>query len=220
MQPSVLIPLRGGSKGVIRKNLRMLAGKPLFTYTCQAALDSGLETFVSTEDQDIKNEVAAFSKHIQIVDRPPMYAQDTSSTEDVISHFIEKHQSIEHIVLLQATSPFTTSTDIINALAMYQLSNGTQSLLSVSVKHEFFWDPSGYPINYEPSHRPRRQDWNGNYVENGAIYIFSAKSFIESRSRLVPPCLMYQIPPERCFEIDSENDLLIAQALMESKNGQ
>ena len=209
-----MIPLRGGSKGVPRKNLRLLNNKPLFSYICKAALESNFDTYVSTEDKEIKNEVIRFSREINIIDRPSVFAEDNSSTEDVISHFIECQETVQHIILLQATSPFTNSADILESYAYYESNNSAQTLLSVTTKHEFIWDSDGGPCNYSPDKRPRRQDWDGHYVENGALYIFSTDSFMASKSRLTPPCLLYKMPPERSFEIDSEYDLALAQTIL------
>ena len=172
-KPSILIPLRGGSKGVPRKNLRLLNNKPLFSYICKAALDSEYDTYVSTDAQEIKEAVSLFSKEIKIIDRPSIFAEDNSSTEDVISHFIKCEESVEHIILLQATSPFTKSTDILKSYAYYESNDSSKTLLSVTTKHEFIWDFAGNPCNYSPDKRPRRQDWDGYFVENGALYIFS-----------------------------------------------
>ena len=87
-----LIPLRGGSKGIPKKNIRLVNNAPLFSYIAKASLDAGLKTYVSTEDQEIKKLCIQEHASITVIDRPKNLASDHSTTEDVIEHFLNVEQ--------------------------------------------------------------------------------------------------------------------------------
>tara|TARA_Y100000589_G_scaffold328699_1_gene373413 strand:- start:1000 stop:1665 length:666 start_codon:yes stop_codon:yes gene_type:complete len=208
----VLIPLRGGSKGIKRKNLKLFNNKPLFTWVTQAAINAKLDVYISTEDIEIKNTSIKLFPNVTIQDRPKELATDTASTEKVISFFLDKFKC-KHIMLLQVTSPLTSTDDIISAINLYKKGN-FKPLISVCRKHDFIWDQNGYPINYDPLARPRRQDWSGNLVENGAIYIFKANQFKKYGSRCTPPCTLYEMNSEKSFEIDTDLDWLVLEEII------
>lgn len=208
----VLIPLRGGSKGIKRKNLKLLKNKPLFYWVTQAAINAQLEVYISSEDDEIKNATKKLFPNVTLQDRPKELSTDNASTEEVISHFISENRC-KHIMLLQATSPLTSTEDIISSINLYKEGN-YRPLVSVCRKHDFIWDDKGYPCNYDPSARPRRQDWSGNLVENGAIYLFQATEFEKNGSRCSPPCTLYEMNYEKSFEIDTHLDWLIMEEII------
>ena len=111
-----LVPLRGGSKGIKRKNLIKINKKPLLYYVLKASIDAGIRTVVSTEDSEIKSVCKNLFQGIDVIDRPAELASDNSSTDDVIEHFLEIDSNVNNIVLLQATSPMTTSNDLKKAI--------------------------------------------------------------------------------------------------------
>ncbi len=211
-----LIPLRGGSKGIPRKNLLQLNGSPLFAFTVKASLLAGLNTYMSSEDLEIKETCQTLFPSVEIIDRPSQLAQDSSSTEDVIKHFLEVESKYEHVVLLQATSPLTRAIDIEEAIAMY-LNNSCIPLVSVVRKHSFFWDESGKPLNYKPQNRPRRQDWKGVLQENGAIYIFSREHFNKYKCRASHSCTLFEMQSKSAYEIDEMEDLNIVASIMKGQ---
>ena len=114
-----LIPLRGGSKSIPYKNIKLMAGKPLCYWTLKAASESKYidEVWVSTEDAKIKKVVESLGlgKKVKVIDRPMEFAQDTSSTESVMMHFAD-NVKFDILNLIQATSPFTTSNDLDTAI--------------------------------------------------------------------------------------------------------
>ena len=118
-----LIPLRGGSKGIPRKNIKIVNGKPLFYYVVQASLSVGLKTVVSTEDKEIKQKSLELFNTLKVIDRPEVYALDNSSTEEVIEHYLTLDNTVENIILLQATSPLTTSEDIRKSIELFEKNN-------------------------------------------------------------------------------------------------
>tara|TARA_B100001250_G_C19808396_1_gene794550 strand:+ start:2664 stop:3329 length:666 start_codon:yes stop_codon:yes gene_type:complete len=207
----VLIPLRGGSKGLSKKNLRLFNGKPLFTWCTNAALNANLKVIISTECQDIKDSVQKFCPKAIIQDRPLSLATDTSSTEDVIKFFIQEY-NYNNIILLQATSPLTLTSDIKLAIEYYKKCL-YRPLVSGIRKHIFAWGDEGYSLNYDPMNRPRRQDWKGCFVENGAIYIFQRNDFELFNSRCPEPCTLFEMTKYTSVEIDSEEDLIYLESL-------
>ena len=212
-----LIPLRGGSKGIRRKNLKNINKKPLLYYVIRASLDAGIRTVISTEDSEIKTVCQSLFQKINVIDRPEELARDNSSTEDVIEHFLQIDSIVNNIILLQATSPLTSSNDIKKAINLYK-ANSNKSLLSVTQSHQFIWDKSGRPTNYDPMNRPRRQDWDGYYQENGAIYIFSRNQFLKHKCRSSKECTLYKMNINAMFEIDDEDDLQFLSVLLQARD--
>ncbi len=211
----VLVPLRGGSKGIKNKNLKNFLKKPLFSWVINAALEINLKVYVSTEDKKIKKEVKNIFPKVNIQDRPESLASDNSSTEDVIGFFIDNYQC-DHIILLQATSPLTRSLDIASAINLY-FKNKCKPLISGTRQHNFIWDDNGKAINYNPSQRPRRQDWKGTFVENGAIYIFKAKDFLEFKTRCKEPCTLFEMNLLSSIELDNEKDWKLLEFLAKNE---
>ena len=201
---AVLIPLRGGSKGIHRKNVRPLAGKPLFCWTVEAALSIKVPIYISTEDSIIASQVAEHFPEVKILHRPLELATDEASTESVVHHFFENVQ-VDSLMLIQATSPLTTGDQLKAAVAEYYLNNRLPLVTCVR-KHHFLWDERGYPQNYNPMDRPRRQQWPGVLVENGAFYIFARQSFLDTGCRCSPPVTIFEMPATHDLELDSASD--------------
>jgi N-acylneuraminate cytidylyltransferase len=183
-----VIPARGGSRGIPHKNIQELAGKPLIAYTIEAALGSKKmnRVVVSTDDEKIASVAREYGA--EIIARPAELATDEAPTEPVIEHtvsWLEEHENYmpEVIVLLQPTSPLRNHNHIEEALNVFFV-NDYDSLLSVCPSHAFIWEigeNGAYPINYDFKNRPRRQDKEPEYRENGAIYITKYKILKDDR---------------------------------------
>jgi YrbI family 3-deoxy-D-manno-octulosonate 8-phosphate phosphatase len=218
-----LIPLRGGSKGIPRKNLKALAGKPLFQWTLEAALQTQTIDwiYVSTDDSEIRNAVDSLSfDRVTVVDRSPETATDNASSESVLLEFAKQH-AFENLILIQATSPLLTSDDLHAGIQVFEESDA-DSLLSVVSQKRFLWKriPGGtvQAINYDPMDRPRRQQFDGFLVENGAFYVSKKKGLVEYQNRLFGRIAMYQMPGETYFEIDEPCDWQILELLIERRS--
>ena len=166
-----VIPARGGSVGIPRKNVKELAGRPLIDWVIKPALHCGIfeSVFVSTDDDAIA-EVAELCG-ARVHRRHPETATSTASTESALLDFMELHaDSFEVLVLIQATSPFIAPRDFVRG---WELMRHTQaeSVVTAVRAHRFLWsvDDDGYAHakNYAPLARPRRQDWEGELIENG-----------------------------------------------------
>lgn len=223
MSVLAVIPARGGSKGIPNKNVIPVGKHPLIYYTINAALDSNVcdRVVVSTDSAEIGHVAREYGA--QVVPRPAELARDESTTESCLEHVVE-HLAREEkyvpdtVMLLQATSPLRTADDIKDAFREFRQSE-VDSLLSVMINKFFIWEKTGdravHPINYDPVNRPRRQDINVQFVENGAIYIFKRTVLEEYRSRLGGRIGYYVMPEDRSIEIDSQLDLKIAELLCE-----
>lgn len=221
MKIVAIIPARGGSKGIPRKNLMPLAGKPLIAHTIEHALRARQvnRTIVSTDDA----KIAAVSEQYgaEVVIRPPELATDTASAESVLLHvlsFLEQKEGYlpSLVVLLQPTSPLRQPDDIDHAIDTLSAA-GADSLFSGCRSHNFYWRlEDGQPIsaNYDYRHRPRRQDFTPEYIENGSIYVTKTKVLKQHGNRLGGRITFYEMNPLDSFQIDTEEDFLLLERLL------
>lgn len=216
MKKIALIPLRGGSKGIANKNLKVFINKSLCDFVINSALtcEDIDEVWISTESSEIKAHLRAHFKEVNIFDRNPIYASDTATTESVISEFLHNYQSKEPIVivLLQATSPFTSKEMISEAIKEF-VAKKYDSLVSVVPFKRFIWNSKGIPLNYNPKLRPRRQDFESSFMENGAIYIFQSKGYLQEKNRIFGVVGLYEMPEYTAIEIDEPSDWSIAEQI-------
>ena len=201
-----LIPLRGGSKSIPLKNIRLLAGKPLCAWVIHEALKTPEidEVWVSTDDKRIKTICLGLGA--KVLDRPAKYATDTASTESVMLHFSQK-VPFDLLVTIQATVPFTTTNDLSAALRQFE-SSPTDSLVTVTERKKFFWNRQGVPINHKLNYRPRRQEMVNNWwlEENGAFYITQRKVLEKYSSRFGKKVQVFILDESKSFDIDEPAD--------------
>ena len=213
-----LIPVRGNSKGIPKKNILLINNKPLVHWVTQAALNSSLDkVFVSTDSEEIKTCVNEI-KHpnLIVIGRNQKNATDTASTESVILEFAHKY-SFVNIALIQATSPMLKSKHINEAFEAFD-EECADSLLTCVKQNRFIWelkDGEASPINYDYNSRPRRQDFDGFLVENGALYITSKKQLLKTGCRLSGKITIYQMPTDTYHEIDEILDWHIVEKIMQ-----
>lgn len=185
MKVLVVIPARGGSKGVPGKNIKLLDGKPLIQYTIDAAKEVVAEEkiCVSTDDLEIKAVVEALGTKVPFL-RPAELATDRAGTYEVLLHAVKYYESQGYypdvLILLQATSPFRTSKHIEEALELFD--NDCEMVVSVKeTKANPYYilreeNSKGWLENSKKGNFTRRQDCPKVYELNGAIYIVSVKS--------------------------------------------
>ncbi|PIA78001.1 cytidyltransferase [Gaetbulibacter sp. 4G1] len=211
------IPLRKGSKGIVGKNKRKMVGRPLFTWVLGEAIFSDLDcVYVYTDDQDVIdfiNNEYHWTNKVKALLRSEESASDTASTEFAMLEFSEFiNYDFDVFCLLQATSPFTKKDDI-NA-CLDKLNDDYDSVLTVVNTHRFTWNEDGTPANYNINNRPRRQDFDGLLVENGAVYITTKEALKESKNRVSNNIALVKMPEESMHEIDSESDWTIVEQLL------
>ena len=221
-----IIPARGGSKGVADKNIRLLYGKPLIVWSIEQALACPQITrvVVSTDSHAIAE--IALNAGAQVPGlRPDYLATDAVATEPVLMHVLDQwcvDGQPEAFVLLQPTSPLRLSGSIAAAISEYKLQEA-DSLVSVCESHAFFWrDHGNLTALYDYQNRPRRQDilpadrW---YRENGSIYITRTDTFRACENRLGGNIAMFVMEEIESYEIDTEIDFVLLQALFAAQAG-
>jgi CMP-N,N'-diacetyllegionaminic acid synthase len=228
-----VIPARGGSKGVPRKNIRPLAGKPLIHYTVEAARKSRLlnRVVVSTDDVEIAELVSNMGN--EVLKRPEDLARDDTPMVAVIQHVLsllaEDGYHPEIIVLLQPTAPLRRAEHIDDCLELIS-ATGVNSVVSVSLVPGHFHPDWQFIISESGELqaisgrrlvelKTRRQDLSRTYTRNGALYVVRREAFIQRESLLAPPCKAYIMAPEDSVNIDSEEDIWVAERyLLQSQN--
>ena len=224
------IPVRGGSKSIPLKNIKPIGGRPLVYWTVKAACGCRYidKVYVSTDSDRIRDTVegfkngseAAFFTKVEVIGRSAESASDTASTEFAMLEFASNYE-FDTIVLVQATSPLLQASDLDRGFEAFE-TEGTDSVLSVVRQKRFHWgnDANGYahPTNYDVFHRPRRQEFDGYLVENGAFYISSKTDLIRYQNRVSGNIKAVEMNEDTFFEIDELSDWVIIEALMK-KNG-
>ena len=206
MTTVALIPLRGGSKSIPQKNIKFLAGKPMCAWVLQAAAGCAdlHRIYVSTDSEVIADVVSGLGLGLQIIMRPDEYATDEASTESVMLHAMGEID-FDILVTIQATSPQLKSSDLGQALSQFR-EQELDSMLSATRVRRFFWSDDFTPINYDPSHRPRRQNFRGTYMENGAFYITKRHILQDEGCRLGGNIGIYEMAESTAVEIDDPED--------------
>ena len=212
------IPVRCGSKSIKYKNIKLFCGKPLVYWNIKALEKSSLidEIVVATDCKKIGKVVQEFKfLKTKIFYRSKSNAQDQSSTESVMLEFLnqENYSGNDNFILAQATSPLTETSDFENAILKLRKDKSDSLLSCVRVKR-FLWNNKNQPINYNYKNRPRRQDFKGVLIENGAFYINTVSNIINSENRLSGKISIYEMPDYKYVEIDEENDWVVAEKLM------
>ena len=215
------IPVRGGSKSIPLKNIKLFCGKPLIYWTAKAANDCSQidEVYISTDSEKISDTVKTFNlEKVKVISRSEKTATDTASTESAMLEFAEKF-SFNDIVLIQATSPLLNASDLSGGISKFVTGN-YDSLLSVVRQKRFIWREVGdasIAENYNPFERPRRQDWEGYLVENGAFYITGRENLLKFKCRLSGKIGIYEMSADTYFEIDEPIDWIIMEDLFAKK---
>ena len=214
-----IIPARGGSKGVPKKNIRIFNGMPLIGHSIYYAkkccqID---RIIVSTDSKEISD--IALSCGAEVVKRPKSISGDKATTESAIKHVLNNISTKpDIIVLLQPTSPYRPKNSLDKALEIFN-KNEYDSLLSISPSHNFFWKISGAIATpqYDYKNRLMRQDIKKEettYIENGSLYIFKYKHFMDNHNRLGGKIGYTVFPEKYSLEIDSHADLTILETLV------
>lgn len=217
-----IIPARGGSKGIPRKNVTLLAGKPLVAHSIvQARETAGVTRVVVSTDDD---EIAAVSREwgAEVVPRPAEISGDKASSESALLHaldYLKEREGYEPelVVFLQATSPLRAADDMQRAIETLRREEG-DSLFSACRVEGFTWRLAGgslTPVNYDPAKRPRRQDLKEEiWEENGSFYILKPWVLRELNSRLGGRIVMHKMDRTASFQIDEPGDFELLEHLM------
>ncbi len=216
-----LIPLRGGSRAIPYKNIKPMAGKPLAYWVAKAAAEARNidEVYVSTDDPQIKEAVTGFGLGLHVVDRPKELADDKTTTDAVMLHFMEQVPDFDTLITLQATSPLTSAEHIDEALEQFD-AGGHDSMLTGVRSKRFVWHDNGTPHNYDYRNRPMRQDFPGSIVENGAFYITKKEILEREKNRLGGNIGIYVMPEVTEVELDEPEDWAHVERHLLGRNGE
>lgn len=221
-----VIPARGGSKRIPRKNLALLAGRPLVEHTIEAARAATLveSTWVSTDDAAIARVAAAAGAGVVL--RPAELAGDATPSEDVLLHALSRVETrrgreVDVLVMLQCTSPLRTAATIDEAVRKL-LVTGCDSVLSVTEDPGFFWFGrvlgDRFQPAYDPRRRPRTQEIAPGYRENGGVYVMRRDLLIRHHVRIGGHLRMVVQTPIESVDIDRPEDLRLCEAVLAASN--
>ena len=218
MKTIAFIPVRGGSKSIPLKNIKLFCGKPLVCWNIEALENCDLvdEVVVATDSDEIWQTVEKCNyPKTKLYRRSAENACDTASTESVMLEYINySHLSKDNIfILVQATSPLTEDVHFSEALQMYARGK-YDSILTCVRNFRFFWNKNGTSMNYDYMNRPRRQNFSGMLMENGAFYINTVENILNSGNRLSGKIGIYEMPEYTATEIDEPDDWTILESLM------
>ena len=216
-QVVALIPLRGGSKSILKKNIKLICGRPLCAWVLEAATNSEMidHVYVSTDSKEIADVVTDLNMGVGIIERPSNLSTDKSTTESVMLHAMELIP-FDKIVTIQATSPLLESEHIDRALADFEKLKYDSMISAVRVKR-FFWRDDGLPLNYNPIKRPLRQDFQGTFMENGAFYITKRDILKSQKCRVGGDIGIFEMNENTAVEIDEPDDWNIVESLLKEK---
>lgn len=218
-----IIPARGGSKAIPRKNLVMLGGKPLLAWTCDAAKKSKLDRIiVSTDNEEIARVAVSYGVDVPFL-RPAELSEDSSATIDAVVHALKAiDEEFDAVMVLQPTSPFRTTQDIDECLALLEQS-AADSVISVV-------DVGGYhparmkyldggrlvdPPFAELRENQPRQELVPMYIRNGAVYLTRTETLLKGSFKGAD-CIAYVMPADRSVNIDEPIDMIVAEAILSS----
>jgi YrbI family 3-deoxy-D-manno-octulosonate 8-phosphate phosphatase len=218
----VIIPARGGSKGIRGKNLRTVGGLPLVVHSIRQALATPAVTRVVVSTDDARIAAASRRAGAEVVDRPNEISGDTASSESALLHVLDYLAAKEKyepglVVFLQATSPLRRPDDIQLAIETLRRQEA-DSLFSACRIEGFVWaqgDGNLRSLNYDPTARPRRQDLRETCLEeNGSIYVFKPEVLRRHGSRLGSRIALYEMPRLLSFQVDEPADLGLMEQLL------
>jgi CMP-N,N'-diacetyllegionaminic acid synthase len=215
-----VIPARGGSRGVARKNVRDLAGKPLIAWTIEEASRSQHidRLILSSEDAEIMSIARTYGCEVPFT-RPADLARDDTPGVMPVLHALEALPGYDIVVLLQTTSPMRTAADIDGCIEQL-VESGAGACVSVTpAERSPYWmftmDSRGImePLLRADSRAHRRQDLPSVYALNGAVYAAKCEWLLEHKTFVTPETVGFVMPQERSLDIDTELDLRIAQCI-------
>lgn len=224
MKNIAIIPARSGSKGLKDKNIKEINGKPLLTYSIEAALDSKLfdTIYVSTDSESYAKIGVEYGAQVPFL-RPAELASDTASSWDAVRCALKQYEEIgkifDTVTLLQPTSPLRTSEDILGGFQLFQ-ENRAKAVIGVcEVEHSPLWcntlpEDRKMDAFIKPESDKRRQDLETYYRINGALYIVDTKKIMETDQIYDAECYAYIMDQSHSIDIDTKLDFEIAKTML------
>jgi len=217
---AAIIPARGGSKGVPRKNVLPVGGVPLIRRAVAAAAAASRVDLVVVSTDDDEIATAARGAGAVVIERPAELSGSSARSEDAVLHALDELQrrgtEVATVVFVQATSPFIDPAGIDEAVGMVT-DGGYDSAFSAYETYGFLWarDAGGAAValNHDAAHRPLRQERAPHYLETGAFYVFGAEAFRRSGHRFFGRIGIVEVPEASAIEIDDHAQLELARAI-------
>lgn len=212
------IPIRSGSKSIRNKNIKEFNGRPLCYWTIKSCQESKkIDKIIVAVDSNKYSKIVSdfnFDK-VELYRRDKLNAKDHSSSESVIMEFLIKSSipKSSTFILIQATSPHLSSAELSDMIDM-SIDKNCDIVSCVRLKR-FIWNEKGEPINYNIYKRPRRQDFSGILIENGAVYISKVDKILKTNNRISGSIKTYEMNEDSFIEIDEKKDFLISEFLMQ-----
>ena len=219
-----IIPARGGSKRLPRKNILDLCGKPLIVWSIEAGLKSKYlnKVVVTSDDEEILQISQNFGA--TVIKRPDELASDTATTFDAIEHSIKSLEKYDYVVLLQPTSPLRNKKHIDEAIELLEKKNADAIISVCEVEHSVLWcntlDEDLNMSNFLSDEvlNKRSQDLPKYYRLNGAIYICKTEKLLENRGFFIKENIYaYKMDKKYSVDIDEEIDFIIAKEILKEK---
>jgi N-acylneuraminate cytidylyltransferase/CMP-N,N'-diacetyllegionaminic acid synthase len=216
-----LIPARGGSKGIPKKNIRNIAGKPLISWTIETALASNVSSVVvSTDDLEIADLAKEHGADVPFI-RPRELSLDDTPGISVAKHAIDLLPGYDALILLQPTSPLRSSEDINNCLRKKEIHQAPSVVSVVECRNHPHWaysmTESERLLPFEAKAAVRRQNLPPAFSLNGAIYLAGYDQLRNSQSFIDKNTVAYLMPNERSVDIDDYFDWRIAEMLLKER---
>lgn len=216
-----IIPARAGSKGLVKKNLALLAGKPLIAWTIEEAKKSTYidQLIVSTDGEDISQVARDYGAHVPFM-RSETLAKDDTAMMEVILDVLDKMPEYDYVILLQPTSPLRVVQDIDACLELCDENNAPACVSVSPAKGHPYWmyyfhQKSLIPLVENANNVTRRQDLPPVYQLNGAVYVAKTQWLRDKKTFMTKETLGYNMPKNRSVDIDDEFDFQLAACLLQ-----
>ncbi|MEQ8664776.1 MAG: acylneuraminate cytidylyltransferase family protein [Rhodospirillales bacterium] len=215
---SALIPLKGHSQRVPGKNLRQIAGRPLFHWVCKALRDAPSITriVIDTDSDEVESAVRSFDPSIVILRRPKELQGDSMSVNRLIGWQISQLDG-DDFLQTHATSPLLTAATIENVISAFRGAPESDSLFTVTRHQARMYDRDGHPINHNPDELIETQKLPPVYEENSCLYVFTRQSFARHQRRIGASPMMFETPHPDDVDIDTEEDFAFATYLLDKR---
>lgn len=219
MKIIAIIPARGGSKGIPRKNIRIMNGKPLISYAIQTTMASEwiTETYVSTDDEEIANIAGKYGA--KVIKRPACLGEDAVTLDPVIMHATEEAEKligvVDIVITIQPTSPLLRTETLDNAIRNF-IEKELETVISVVNKPHLTWreGKGKYMPNY--TERVNRQYLPKNLLETGG-FVITKRNCVKNDTRFGEKLDLFEIPEEEAIDIDSYEDWIVCETLLKKK---
>jgi len=209
-----LLPMRGGSERVPNKNLRGLAGAPLYTYILKTlvSLDFPDAIYVDTDSDEIASDVESRFPSVKIHRRPDTLGTGDTPMTAVIQDFLNYHD-FESILQVHSTSPFLSVETLRLAYKEFTSHEDCDSVFGVTTLQARLWTPQLTPMNHNPEILERTQDLKPVFLENSAFYFFRSSALRENGQRIGTAPRTFSVRSLEAIDIDSEEDFTFAQTV-------